>query len=364
MRVLIAEDEAVSRAILQRTVEKFGHETLVAGDGLEAWELFQSTEEVEVVISDWMMPGIDGLEFCRRVRGERRDGYTYFIFLTALDDKAHLLEGMRMGADDYLAKPLDRDELQARLVAASRVTSLHGKLREQAKQLSEVATLRADFTAMLAHEISSPLSAIRGCLDVLATGELEPAEQDEILAKTRIETDRLSTLVADVGSAAAVESGDFSLVPRPTSTGELLEDAARFAETLPGEHSLIVETEIEERVWADPYRIGQVLRNLLSNAVKHSPYGAPIELRVAHAKVPGRVRIEVADHGRGVHPEDVERIFEKFSQGRDRSGKKAHGIGLGLYLSRRIVRAHGGELTLDPVSEGGSTFGFELEVVR
>jgi signal transduction histidine kinase len=364
MRVLIAEDEAVTRAILQRTVEKFGHEVLVAGDGEEALKLYRETPEVDVVISDWMMPGVDGLEFCRRLREEKRDGYTYFIFLTTLSDKAHLLEGLQAGADDYLTKPLDRDELQARLVAASRVTSLHRKLREQARRLSELASLRADFTAMVAHEIGSPLAAIRGSLDMLATGELELAEQDEVFGKIRTETDRLSTLVADVGNAAAVESGDFTLMLRPTSIGELLEDAAWFAETLPGEHPLVVEAKTEEWVRADRHRIGQVLRNLLSNAAKHSPDGAQIELRVIPGEAPGHVRIEVADHGYGVHPDDAERIFGKFGRGRDLAGRKTYGIGLGLYLSRRIVRAHGGELTLDPASEDGSVFGFELEIAH
>ena len=137
MKVLIAEDDAISRMILKKSVEKFGHECLVAEDGEMAWELFERTEEVDVVISDWMMPGIDGLEFCRRVRDKHSDSYTFFIFLTALGEKQHLLEGMKAGADDYLAKPLDREQLQVRLVAASRVNSLHRQLNEQNQQLKE-----------------------------------------------------------------------------------------------------------------------------------------------------------------------------------------------------------------------------------
>lgn len=123
---------------------------------------------------------------------------------------------------------------------------------------------------------------------MLATGELEPAEQDDVCAKIRAETDRLNTLVADVGNAAAIQSRDFSFMPRPTFTEELLEDAARFAETLSGEHPLIVEDKAEERVWADRYRIGQVLRNLLSNAASYSPDGAQIELRVIPGEAPAR----------------------------------------------------------------------------
>ncbi len=117
-----------------------------------------------------------------------------------------------------------------------------------------------------------------------------------------------------------------------------------------------------EQVLADPERVGQVLRNLLSDAVKYSPEGTPIELRAARKN--GRVRIEVADRGPGIRPEDLARIFEKFGRGRDREGRKVPGVGLGLYLSRRIVRAHGTDLTVETESGRGSVFGFELEVPR
>jgi two-component system, cell cycle response regulator len=138
LRVLIAEDDAVSRTILRRSVEKLGHECLVSEDGEKALELYRKTPDVDLVISDWMMPGIDGLELCRLIREERRDGYTYFIFLTALGDRDHLLMGLGAGADDYLSKPLDRDELQVRLISAYRVTQLHRRLALQNKELERL----------------------------------------------------------------------------------------------------------------------------------------------------------------------------------------------------------------------------------
>ncbi len=138
MKILIAEDDAVSRMILRRSVEKFGHECFTAEDGEAAWELYRKSPEVDVVISDWMMPGMDGLDLCRMIRGEERDGYTYFIFLTALGDKDHLLMGLEAGADDYLSKPLDRDELQVRLISASRVTTLHRQLADQKVELERL----------------------------------------------------------------------------------------------------------------------------------------------------------------------------------------------------------------------------------
>ena len=138
MRILIAEDDVVSRTILRRAVEKIGHECIAAADGEEAWTLYKENPNLDVIISDWMMPGVDGLELCRRVRDDQHDGYTYFIFLTALGDREHLLMGLEAGADDYLSKPLDRGELQVRLISASRVTALHRRLAQQNDELERL----------------------------------------------------------------------------------------------------------------------------------------------------------------------------------------------------------------------------------
>jgi diguanylate cyclase (GGDEF)-like protein len=134
MKVLIAEDDAVSRLVLRRAIEQLGHEVLVATDGDDAWELYRQ-DEIDVIVSDWLMPGMDGLDLCRRVRACQRETYTYFMLLTSLEGKQHFLQGMQAGADDYLTKPLDRDELQVRLQVASRVTSLHHQLAEKTREL-------------------------------------------------------------------------------------------------------------------------------------------------------------------------------------------------------------------------------------
>jgi PAS domain S-box-containing protein len=239
------------------------------------------------------------------------------------------------------------------------------ELRETNRRLRELAVLKADFTAMVAHEIDTPLAVIRGYAELLATGELEPAEQARALDKIQSETEILNTLVGDVRVAASVERENFTVEPQPVPVRALLDTAVQRGAPLLGNHPLVTENAADdEQVWADQNRISQVLRNLISNAVRYSSDSAPIELRAKPDKTPGRVRIEVADRGPGIHPDDVQRVFEKFGRGRDRHGRKVPGTGLGLYLSRRIVQAHGSDLTLSSGPKDGSVFGFELEVVR
>jgi two-component system, cell cycle response regulator len=134
LRVLVVDDSVMLRRVLQRGVERGGHVCLAAGDGIEAMEVID-TFLPDVVISDWEMPRMDGPELCRRVRERVSDTYPYFIFLTALGQREHILTAMAAGADDYLEKPLDQYALDAALVGASRVTDLHARLREQRDDL-------------------------------------------------------------------------------------------------------------------------------------------------------------------------------------------------------------------------------------
>src|SRR3954447_21671492 len=157
MKVLVVEDGRTTRMMLRAAVERLGHDCLAAADGTEAWEVFRR-EGADVIISDWLMPGIEGPELCRLVRAHPGP-YTYFILLTAFGDRSHALEGMQAGADDYLSKQLDVNDLQLRLIAAERVTALHKKLAEQDARLRSLAEVdqltqlanRHKSTEMLTH---------------------------------------------------------------------------------------------------------------------------------------------------------------------------------------------------------------------
>ena len=136
MKVLIADDDPVSRRLLQSDLQKWGYEVTVAKDGTEAWNLFEEGD-FSLVISDWMMPGLDGPELIRRIRASSKPTYVYTILLTAMSHKADLVQGMEAGADDFVSKPFDRNELHVRLRAGERIFKLELALKEQTQALRE-----------------------------------------------------------------------------------------------------------------------------------------------------------------------------------------------------------------------------------
>jgi len=173
VRILVAEDDSDIRSLLNVAVEMLGHEVVVAHDGLEAWELFRAGG-ADTIISDWLMPRMEGPELCRRVR-DYGGPYVYFVILTALEGERHMLDGMRAGADDYLSKPFTIGALQARLVAAERVSTLHRELArrdaERAQALVRRASVlrvvrglaaRADPTKLLSELIDEAVALVGG----------------------------------------------------------------------------------------------------------------------------------------------------------------------------------------------------------
>ncbi len=133
MRILIVEDDADIRDLLRILLEKDGHHVDTCADGHEAWDAF-NRQEYSLIISDWLMPELDGIELCRRIRAADKPHYTYIILLTALSGKANHIEAIHAGADDFVSKPYDPDELKARLIVADRIM----RLQEHVKRLEGV----------------------------------------------------------------------------------------------------------------------------------------------------------------------------------------------------------------------------------
>ena len=140
MRVLVADDDRATRLILERMLPNWGYEPVLAADGLQAWEALMGDEAPRLAILDWDMPGITGVEICRRLRETRRDRSVYAIILTSHDRRGDIVRGLRAGADDYLTKPFDHEELQARLNVGARLLSLQSALADRLQEIED--TLR------------------------------------------------------------------------------------------------------------------------------------------------------------------------------------------------------------------------------
>ena len=157
MKILIAEDNLTTRRILESILVKWNYDVVSACDGNEAWEKLQEKDPPKLIILDWMMPGINGVEICRRLRRADPAEPVYIILLTARDDKNDIVEGLGAGADDYIAKPFDKDELRARIDVGRRVVELQTALLEKEK-----LQVIFEMTGAICHELSQPMQAISG----------------------------------------------------------------------------------------------------------------------------------------------------------------------------------------------------------
>ncbi|MBX5491170.1 MAG: response regulator [Chloroflexi bacterium] len=212
MRVLIAEDSALERALLRHTVEGLGHECVVTADGNEAWARYQE-HRADVVISDWLMPGLDGHALCQRVRAlDSLQHYTYFIFLTMLEDREHALAAMRAGADDYLTKPLDRHELERRLIAAQRITELHRALAEARLTEGRLQGIALAGREM-AHRVNNELAVVGAVLNLLAMQPERPAGASKLIEDAQVHLQRAAEHLQRLQRVTRVETWDTPVGP-------------------------------------------------------------------------------------------------------------------------------------------------------
>jgi len=218
MKILIAEDDAVTRRLLQSYLQKWGHEVVAASNGLEAWQLFEAGH-YPIVMSDWMMPELSGLELIRRIRAAPREGYVYVILVTARAQKEDLVEGMDAGADDFVTKPFDRDELRVRLREGERIVRLEQSLAEQNQALREAekalsqreqVALLGQRAADVIQEITRPLALVT---DHLAALRREVLSAMSLLNKYRAGRDVLAKLEPDLAAETTRLEEDLASLP-------------------------------------------------------------------------------------------------------------------------------------------------------
>ena len=137
MKILVAEDQSVSRHILAANLRKWGYDVTAVEDGTQAWEALQAEDAPQLVILDWLMPGMDGIEICRQIRRSPQTRPNYLILLTARRGQEDKIRGLQSGADDYITKPFNREELRARVQVGIRVLELQGALAQRVRELEE-----------------------------------------------------------------------------------------------------------------------------------------------------------------------------------------------------------------------------------
>jgi signal transduction histidine kinase len=400
VKVLIADDEAVSRHRLQSSLEKWGHEVAAASDGAAAWSLFERGT-FAVVITDWVMPEVDGLDLIRRIRAWRGPGYVYVILLTAKTQKGDVVQGMEAGADDFISKPFDQEELRVRLRAGERILQLEHTLADQNRVLrqAQAAMIQSEKLASLgqlaagvAHEINNPITYVTNNLIVLerdglaaldlltcysaARPSLAGVDADIAAALARREEEidlpyirqniarlfetslkgleRVRDIVTNLRAFARLDEAHFKEVDVNAAletTLEILRHELRL-------RSIRLETHFEQLppIVGHPGRINQVFLNLLMNALQACPEaGGAIEVRTSPESA-GGVVAAIRDNGCGILPEHMPHLFEPFFT----TKPVGQGTGLGLSVSYGIVREHGGAIEVESVAGQGSLFRVRL----
>jgi two-component system, sensor histidine kinase and response regulator len=347
--ILVAEDESKLRFIICELLSAEGYEVLEASDGEEARELF-ILHRPEMVVSDIRMPRLDGYGLLAAVRRLAAWYETPFVFLSARADQTDIRAGMLAGADDYMLKPFEPDEL-LKVVAdrLQRVREVRGQMREAQLQLIR----------RLPHELRTPLNGISGLTDLLrlrSRDDHPPAssELEEIGRMLKVSADRMQRMVEDVlfWSEITVLRGDTSAFEDRFNDGsEWVAALGHGCEQIAAGHgrSSDLRMEVECAASAVPgRRLLQVVSHLVDNACKFSPPGTRIEVNLRLSG--GRFLVRVVDAGRGMTREEIGQIgaFRQFR----REKFEQQGLGLGLAIASAYAARHGGILVVTPGISG------------
>lgn len=363
-RILVVEDDLPIREGIVDILEIAGYEVDSAANGKEGLERIQAAQP-DLIISDIMMPEMDGYAFYKAVHQNPQWAAIPFIFLTAKGEKEDIRLGRALGADEYIVKPFEREDLlltvEARLRRAEEMRRPYEEeieaWKERMAQSERLAAL-GEMAAEFAHEIKSPLTAItmyaQFVREALAKGELDEADRSlEDLGKIIRQSERIARLTNNLLTFAR----QAPLEPRPIDLHVLLNEVLDLLSFRFEKHGIAVKTEYDPHlpfIVADPSQLEQVFLNLVVNAMQAMRPGGVLTLRTGSTEEQGETKVWVAveDTGCGIPPDLLERIFEPFFTTKDHG----EGTGLGLYVCRRIVNKHGGHIEVQSEVGQGSTF--------
>ncbi|MGQ9896540.1 MAG: hybrid sensor histidine kinase/response regulator [Acidobacteriota bacterium] len=375
--ILVVDDESTVRLLFRKILAKAGYMVIEAVDGEEALRQ-ADTALPGVILLDWMMPGRNGPEVCQHIRANPKLLDSQIIMLSARSDLEDRVQGLDAGADDYLVKPCETKELLARVRSAMRIHELKHQLREKAAQLQEtvakleeLAHQREEFTAVLVHDIRSPLATVYGALELTELRAEENGILDDDLRRIFDHSYRtlnhITTLVNEVLDFSKIEAGGATLELEHVASVDLIREAAAQVSLAAERKGILLRVKCALELPTLLLDRGKVLRaigNLLSNAIKFTPAGGMVTLQGELLEGVGLdagkrfLAIHVEDTGPGIPARDLPYIFNPYYQARQRT--RQLGTGLGLAIVQRIAAAHGGQVSVKSTEGVGTAFTLTL----
>ncbi len=354
--ILVVDDIAANRALAREALTDAGHAVVEAASGVEALAAFERARP-DVVLLDIRMPGLDGVEVCRRMRALPCGELTPVLFMTALRDLDTFDRAMLAGAFDFLTKPVSPAELVVRVQAALvlRRTSIEREslaslLRDQRDHLMRAVLLNERLMTFLVHDLKNPVAGLQLGADRIRRDPLTSEKSREVAERMHAQTVDLSRMILGLLDLSKGDEGRLEVTRVKIDPGPIvraaIEGVALRAEARGVQ--LVSSIEVDEAD-VDANLFKRVLENLLDNALRHTPDRTAIQ--VSARLVDGQVEVRVADAGRGVPEAMRERIFERFVQADDGYVARS-GHGLGLTFCKLVVDAHGGRMWVEDANPG------------
>ncbi len=372
--ILVVDDSADNRFLVQTTLECGGYGVALAKNGKIALEKINQFPP-DLILLDVMMPEMDGYEVTRRIRQNVDLSYIPILLITA-DERSSVVKGLDIGADDFIRKPVDVDELLARVRSLLR-------LKHSIDERDRVVRQQEDFVMRLTHDLRTPLVAADRMLGLFHQEALGALSEDmsEAVDSMVKSNSNLLQMVNTLLEVYRHDAGSKTLTFVPCNLREIVDEVIHELLPLATERGLTLIAEMDQSetaksgnqpitatVMGDRMELRRVLTNLVGNAIKFTDTGwvkvrlvEPLAINPATNSNPTipSVMLEVSDSGTGVALEDQPTLFERFRQG----NHKRSGSGLGLYLSRRIIESHQGNIQLESESGKGSAFTIYLPAI-
>jgi signal transduction histidine kinase len=367
-RIWLVDDSPLEREMARRLLAA-QYEVEVFVDGPPVLERLAGGERPDVLVLDWHMPQMSGLEVCRFLRERFDEASLPILVLTATGGQDDLLEGLAAGANDFVTKAFDPAELLARVATLARARLLHDSLRKtelatrKAREAADEANRAKDvFLATVSHELRTPLNSILGWARLLSEGTLDQETLARGLATIQRNAQIQVQLIEDILDTTRAISGKLHLELTTLELDQLaraaFDGAKPSADAKKVELTLTVPPE-PLRLRGDSDRLQQAIGNLLANAVKFTPPGGKI--RVELSRTEQSLSLSVHDTGKGIAKQFLPHVFDRFRQEDDAATRRHSGLGLGLALVRHIVAAHGGSVSARSDGEGrGASFSITL----